>query len=277
MRRITFLLAAAAAALSAGAAEAASVEIKDAMARVTVIPEDRADVKVEVTRASRELPLVVRQEGGRTVVDGGLHRRIQDCDGMDSEASVKVRGLGRIGWEEMPQVVIRTPRKVSLSAGGAVSGVIGRSASLSMRSSGCSAWTIADVSGEAELDQSGAGRIRMGQAGRLGVRLSGAANIAATRVRGLDARISGAGNIQVQDISGAMDARVSGVGQVRVAEGRASTLRASVSGIGQVSFGGQADSLDASISGLGSVKVRQVNGPVRKSVSGGGRVSVGEI
>ena len=51
--------------------------------------------------------------------------------------------------------------------------------------------------------------------------------------------------------------------------------RASVSGIGSVDFGGQAQDLDASISGLGGVRVEQVTGTVRKSVSGGGHVSVG--
>ena len=32
----------------AGAAQAASVEVKDAVARVTVVPEARSDIKVEV-------------------------------------------------------------------------------------------------------------------------------------------------------------------------------------------------------------------------------------
>ena len=39
---------AAAAASPRGAAHAASVEIRDAVARVTVVPEDRADVRVEI-------------------------------------------------------------------------------------------------------------------------------------------------------------------------------------------------------------------------------------
>ena len=37
-------------ALASGAANAATREIKDAVARVTVIPEARSDIKVEVTR-----------------------------------------------------------------------------------------------------------------------------------------------------------------------------------------------------------------------------------
>eukprot|EP01035_Chromulina_nebulosa_P060065 gene60065-82174_t len=41
---------AAAAVMAAGAAQAASIEIRDAVARVTVVPEARSDIKVEVTR-----------------------------------------------------------------------------------------------------------------------------------------------------------------------------------------------------------------------------------
>ena len=63
---------AAAALLAAGAASAASVEVKDAVARVTVIPENRTDIKVEVIQANPRLPLEVRTFAGRTIVDGGL-------------------------------------------------------------------------------------------------------------------------------------------------------------------------------------------------------------
>jgi len=73
-----------------------------------------------------------------------------------------------------------------------------------------------------------------------------------------------------------MDAQVSGVGGVHVADGRASTMRASVSGLGSVEFGGAADRLDASISGMGSIRVKEVTGPVSKSVSGIGRVEIGK-
>jgi hypothetical protein len=257
--KLTIALAAAAAALSAGAAQAASVEIRDAVLRVTVVPEDRADIKVEVVKPHPELPLSVRNEGGRVVIDGDLRRRIRDCNAMSSRPSVKVRDVGRVDYEAMPQV-----------------GAIGRSGSLSLSNSGCSAWTIADVAGEAEIHESGAGSIRMGASDRLELHLSGAANVHATRVKsGMDARLSGAGNVRVAEVNGDMEARVSGVGKIDVRDGRARLIRASVSGIGSVDYGGAAQDLDASISGLGGVHVDHVTGSVRKSVSGGGRVSIG--
>ena len=59
-------------ALAAGAAAAApAVEIRDAVVRVTVIPEDRADVKVEMLTVNRALPLEVRTSGA---ADGDLRR-----------------------------------------------------------------------------------------------------------------------------------------------------------------------------------------------------------
>jgi hypothetical protein len=273
--RIAFF--AAAATLAAGAAQAATVQFDDAIARVTVIPENRSDIRVEVIKANPELPLTVRQSGDRTVISGALGSRLRDCNGREEGARVKVRGLGAVRWNEMPQVVVRTPRDVKVEADGAVFGSIGRSASLELRSSGCAGWTVADVAGEARLRASGAGSVNMGSAERLDVRLSGAGNVRVVRVRrGMDARLSGAGGVGIEDFAGPLAADVSGVGRVRVARGRASSLRASVSGIGGVDFDGVADSLDASISGLGSIHVDEVKGPVRRSVSGIGRVTVGE-
>lgn len=270
-------LLAAAAALSAGAAQAATVQFHEAVARVTVIPEERADVRVEVVRPNAELPLRISTSGDRTVISGDLDGRMRDCNGKGEGRKVRIRGLGVVDWNEMPEVVVRTPRDVRIEADGAVYGSIGRAGSVELKSSGCSGWTVADMTGEARIRASGAGSVMMGAAERLDVRLSGAGNVHATRLRrGLDARLSGAGGVRVEELTGPLAADVSGVGRVRVARGRATAIKASVSGIGGVDFDGVADSLDASISGLGSIHVDEVRGPVRKSVSGAGRVVVGE-
>lgn len=275
--RLHWMALAAGAALVGGSAQAASVEIRQAVARVTVVPEDRDNISVEVTRPNPDLPLGIEVRGDRTIVDGGLGRKIRNCHGEGERASVSVRGVGKVGWDEMPQVVIRTPRAVSITTSGAVQGAIGRSSGLELHNSGCSNWTIADVAGDALIHESGAGSVRMGASEHLAVRLSGAANIHAVQAReGLDAQLSGAGDVRVDRVSGPMEARVSGVGHVKVADGAASTLDASVSGLGGVDFGGSAEVLRASISGMGSIRVKAVSGPVSKSVSGLGHVTVGE-
>lgn len=275
--RLSMTILAAAAVFSASGAQAASVEIRDAVARVTVVPQDRSDIKVEIVRAHPELPLSVSVSGDRTIIEGGLDRRIRDCNGMGGNARVNVRGVGKVSYDEMPQVVIYTPREVDVAANGAVVGAIGRSASLKLRNSGCANWTIADVAGEAELHQSGAGSVKMGAADRLDIDLSGAGSLRAVAVRhGMDADLSGAGGVTIGSFAGPLEAQVSGVGQIRVEDGRASRIKASVSGVGGVDFGGVAQDLQASISGLGNIRVRQVTGSVTKSVSGAGRIKVGD-
>jgi len=120
--RYPLMLLAATAALSAaaGAAGAATVEIKDAVARVTVIPENRPDIKVEFLSNNPRLPLQVREFGGKTIVDGDLGHRIRSCNGSGERVRVGVRGIGDVVWRDMPQVVIRTPRDARVEAGGAV-------------------------------------------------------------------------------------------------------------------------------------------------------------
>jgi hypothetical protein len=276
--RLGIAIAASATALcAAGAAAAApAVEIRDAVVRVTVIPEDRPDVKVEMLTVNRALPIEVRTSGSETVISGDLAHRIYDCHTRGDHPTAWVRGIGSVDYKDMPQLVIHTPKAVMIDAGGAVYGSIGRSASLELDNSGCSAWTIADVAGDASLHESGAGSVRMGSSGRLLLKLSGAGSVHATEVRqGLDATLSGAGGVRIDSLSGEMRARVSGVGHIKVDQGHAGAIHASVSGVGGVDFGGQAETLDASISGFGGIRVKAVSGQVTKSISGGGHVTVG--
>jgi hypothetical protein len=277
MRLALGLISAAAALAAAGAAAAApSVEIRDAVARVTVIPEDRTDVKVEMLTTNASLPLEVRTSGSTTVISGNVAHRISDCHRRGDHPSAWVRGVGEITYDNMPQVVIHTPKAVIIETGGAVYGSVGRASSLDLQNSGCSAWTVADVAGDASLRESGAGSVHMGAAGKLALQLSGAGSVHATRVsQGLDATLSGAGGIDIQELNGPVMAHVSGVGHIKAEQGHATTVRASVSGVGGVELGGDAQSLDASISGFGGVRVKAVSGQVTKSVSGGGHVTIG--
>jgi hypothetical protein len=275
--RLAIAIAVAATALAAASAASAgpSVEIRDAVARVTVVPEDRADVKVEMLTNNAALPLEVRTLGSETIISGNLAHRIYDCHTRGDHPSAWVRGVGEVRYENMPQVVIHMPRAVAVQSSGAVYGAVGRSASLDLENSGCSAWTVADVAGEANLRESGAGSVKMGASGRLQLRLSGAGSVHATQVKGLDATLSGAGSVNIDTLSGPMMAHVSGVGHIKVEEGHAERVQASISGVGSVDFGGDAQSLDASISGFGGIRVKAVSGSVTKSISGGGHVRVG--
>jgi hypothetical protein len=277
MRTILMLAAAAAALGAAGAANAALVEVKDAVARVTVIPENRTDVKVEVLQANPRLPIEVRTFAGQTIVDGGLRRRIHGCRGRGENIRVQVRGEGEVSWRDMPQIVIHTPRDVDLDAGGAVWGSVGRSASLRLGNAGCGDWTVANVEGAMRISQAGSGDTHAGSAGATKVRVAGSGDTVVGDVKGgLDVDIAGSGDVTVASVDGPMEVHVAGSGDVKVAAGHATTMGVTVAGSGDVNFGGVADSLKARIAGSGDVRARQVTGSVSKTVMGSGGVTIGE-
>jgi hypothetical protein len=280
MRLQTTLLAAVAATFAAGFvatnAQAATVEIEDAVARVTVVPENRSDIKIEVISPNAKLPLTVRIAGDRTILDGDLDRRIRNCRSSGERSQVHVRGVGDIGWAEMPRVVIHTPRDVKVEADGAVFGSVGRSASLELGNSGCGDWTIANVEGAARVSQGGSGDTRMGSSGSLKVRVAGSGDVATADVRGgLDINIAGSGSASVRSVNGPLEVSIAGSGDVDIGSGRATAMRVSVAGSGDVEFGGTADSLRARIAGSGDVHANEVKGEISKSIMGSGSVRVG--
>lgn len=272
-----YVLLAGLAASLGGAASAAELEITDVVARVTIVPEARTDIRVEVTRAHPKLPLEVRRDVDGVVVDGNLRRRISGCRGDGDNPRIHVRGVGDVAWADLPQIVVRTPKDVVIDAEGAVFGSVGRSASLSLRNAGCGNWTIANVDGEARIVQAGSGDTRMGGAGRLKVNVAGSGSLAAADIKGpLDVSVAGSGSTDVRSIVGAMEVSVAGSGDVRVRGGRASEMKVAVAGSGDVEFGGVADTLRARIAGSGDVRAREVKGEVSRSIMGSGRVEIGE-
>jgi hypothetical protein len=276
MRLSLILLAATGLCALGGAAQAASVEVKDAVARVTVVPEARSDIKVEFLTTNPRLPLEVRSFAGKTIVDGGLAHRIHNCHGSRDNVSVDVRGVGEVAYRDMPQVVIHTPRDVKLESGGAVFGSVGRSASLDMANAGCGDWTVANVEGRMHLSQAGSGDTRTGAAGEAKIRTAGSGDVRAADIHGpLEVEIAGSGDVTAASVSGALDVRVAGAGDVRVANGHATTMSVAIAGSGDVDFGGVADSLKARIAGSGDVHAREVRGPISKMVMGSGSVSTG--
>lgn len=276
MRLPMVLLAASAAALTAGAAQAASVDINDAVARVTVIPENRSDVKVEIIQPNARLPLQVRTRGDQTIVDGDLDRQIRSCRGEGQNVSVEVRGVGEVAWRDMPQVVIRVPRNADVEAGGAVFGSVGRSSSLRLSNSGCGDWTVANVEGEMRIRQAGSGDTRTGSAGSADINVAGSGDVSIAEIRGgLDVDIAGSGSVAARSISGPLSVSIAGSGDVTVGGGRATTMNVQVAGSGDVDFRGVADTLKARIAGSGDVRAREVRGEVSKSIMGSGNITIG--
>jgi len=260
----------------ADAASAASVEVKDAVARVTVIPEARSDIKVEMLTVNPSLPVEVRSLGDRVIVDGKLGHRIRSCHTDNGKPRVHVAGVGEIAWADMPQIVIRTPKDVKVGAGGAVYGSVGKSDTLDLSNAGCGDWVVANVAGQMKLNVAGSGDTSTGSAGETHMRIAGSGNVRSQAISGaLDVDVAGSGDVTAASVSGPMDVKVAGSGDVKVAAGHVSSLNVAIAGSGDVVLEGVADSLKARIAGSGDVKVKQVTGSVSKMVLGSGSVTIG--
>lgn len=278
--RVTMAIGAACAAfLAAGAAQAApSVQIKDAVARVVVVPENRTDILVEMQTRNAALPLTVRKEGDRTIVDGGLGwNKISSCHSLNGKTTVNVLGVGEVAWDDMPQIIVHTPMDADVSAGGAVFGSVGRSASLDLNDAGCGDWTVANVDGLMRLKIAGSGDIKAGTAGAARISIAGSGDVETQGVNGdFEASIAGSGDVKTAWVSGSISAKIAGSGDVIVRGGAAKALSASIAGSGDVRFNGEAGSVSAKIAGSGDVRLLKVSGPISKSVVGSGSVYVGD-
>lgn len=303
MRVVLALGAAGAAILAAGAAQAApSVEIKDAVARVVVVPQARGDVKVVIKSTNPGLPLTVRTEGDKTIVDGDLDRpiggdKIKNCMNINGRVSVSVVGVGKVAWDAMPEVIIYTPMDAKVGASGAVFGSIGRTEALQLSNAGCGDWTVGNVAGELKVNLAGSGDTKAGSAGvarinlagsgdttlggvggDLTVKIAGSGDVTAGPVGGgLSVSTGGSGDTEVASVAGAVTTSTAGSGDVIIRGGRASSLSVSTAGSGDVLFAGTAGTVSAKIAGSGDVRVAQVSGAISKSIVGSGEVVVGPV
>ena len=235
-----------------------SVEIKDAVARVTVIPEDRSDVKVEMLTTNADLPLRSAPWAAATIIDGNLrapHPRLPQR-GDNSCGLGARRRQGRLrrhapgGRSARPRPSrSRRRRRVRLGR------PLGQPRP---HNSGCSGWTIADVAGDATLRDSGAGSVGWASAGPPGAALSGAGEHHATAgPPGPRRDLSGAGGgdrRRPQRRHWRPTSPASATSRSPAATPAACRPRSRASAA--VEFGGAAESLDASISGLGDIRVK---------------------
>lgn len=278
-------LTALATATLAAPAAAQDIEVRNAVARVVVIVEDRTDVGVEIQTGSADLPAPrVTRRGSQVRIDGELERNaIRNCRSGDRAsrqpgegASVEVRRLGRMQLSEAPLIVLRTPNDVELGVSGAVFGMIGRGArNVDFANAGCGTWTVANVAADLELASAGSGSIQAGQSGSLDVSVAGSGSVTTGSTGRLEASIGGSGSITVARTDGPVEIASGGSGDVLVRGGRATKLDVSIGGSGDVEFAGTAGEVSAAIAGSGDIRVANATGPVSRAVVGSGRVIIG--
>jgi hypothetical protein len=274
-------LVALAALFGASGAQAASVEIKNAVARVTIIPEARSDVAVSIVRDDSHHPLRVSTwPDGRTVIEGayfgGFFGGITACNSHGGHPYVRVGLSGDVSYDDMAQVVVRTPQDARVSAGGAVFGEVGRSENLDLHLSGCGDWVVANVHGRLNLVSSGSGDVRTGSAGVAKISAAGSGDVYTRAVGGgVEASIAGSSDIHIAEASGPLKIRISGSGDVGIGGGHASDLEVFIAGSGDLTYKGVADTVSAFVAGSGDVNVAHVTGAVKKSIAGSGDVNIG--
>jgi hypothetical protein len=266
--------------------QAATLELKNVAAEVTVIPEDRADVAVTVVRTNPRLPLYVRNGLGGSVVVEGQRRRlfwppffgvsITSCPGAELRSTARAWGLAPTSADRLPKLVVRAPRSLRIRSGGAIVGAVGRSDDLDLTTAGCDRWTVGNVRGDLHVRNLGSGEVQTGSAGRAEAMIAGSGGIALGPVaNGLSAAILGSGDITAAAASGPVKAEIAGSGDIRVGDGHATIVRAKIGGSGDIRYNGRADALDAGVAGSGDVSVARVDGPVHKSIAGSGDVRIG--
>ena len=262
---------------AAGVASAQSrLEIRDAVATVVVIPEDRSDVVVTVNQPASRLPrLMQRVEGDRLILDGHIGRQTNCRSRRGGPAEIS-GDWGSVTLDQAPRITARVPRNAVVGAGPAVWGEVGRAESTDLSVYGCGDWMVAHVNGRLEVNVAGSGSVRTGNAARAEVNIGGSGDVRMRAISGpVTANIGGSGSVRAEAVDGGpVRARVGGSGDVTVESGRTSELRAEIGGSGTVSFNGRADRVNATIAGSGDVHVQSA-GSVSRTVVGSGNVTVG--
>jgi len=270
----------------ANPAGAAQLIIRDAVVEVRVIPQDRDTIEVHIERANPKLPLEIQNGlGGDVIVDGGqryglwkfvLGGRTTNCINGDGEHLVHVWGVGDIREDDLPRIVVLTPRDARVSTSGATFGTIERSNAVSLSIAGCDQWTVANVEGPLEVRDSGVGVVHAGTAGSMTLRVAGMGDVTTHEIaNGAEFHFAGVGKVHALSVSGPIKVHIAGHADVTIDGGHASDVDVHIAGAGKLNDLGSADTLEASIAGSGDIDVAHVSGAVTKSIAGSGTINVG--
>jgi hypothetical protein len=276
----------------ATAAQAADVEVRNAVARVVVVPEaGRTEIKVEIVPGAARLPVidVHRAASGKIIVDGGLEHDVRGCrrSGINRDAGdfnpvsppdnvvIQLRGRDDVALKDAPLITIRTPMDVHVDAGEGVFGAVGRADSVHLGVSGCGDWTVANVKGDIDVSAAGSGDVHTGSAGGSAkASIAGSGDVRFGAVKALKASIAGSGDVSAAEADGSVDASIAGSGDVVVRGGHIDRVKVSIAGSGDVTVKAAVNDVDATIMGSGDVKVASA-AHVSKMVMGSGSVIVG--
>lgn len=263
--------------------QARALEIGNAAANVTIIPEDRSDFDVQISAPGRLPPLTARVSDGRLLIDGGLRNRVRGCMSWSGSGdSVRIAGIGGVRRDDLPRITVRAPRTLAYEvSGGGIYSTIGASNGGSVTLNGCGDASLAAANGPLELAVNGSGSLRAERvSGLLTAVVNGSGEVRVARVDSDAAlRLNGSGDVDIGAVAGRLDARVSGSGSIEV-DAAGGDTRLVLNGSGDLSTGAIHGSLDADLNGSGNVRIASVigaNAVLDLSGSGDLRVDGGRV
>ncbi|MBI3437094.1 MAG: DUF2807 domain-containing protein [Proteobacteria bacterium] len=260
-------------------------------AHVTITPEDRQDISIEITNPGHApMPTVVR-DGEDIVVDGHLANRV-DCD---DAGGADLRGYSRVALADLPQIVVHAPRTLHVDFDGAGLAEVGPSQSLHLEVSGCGSANAADVAGALGVDVRGSGHVQAGAAHGLNANIMGSGGLTTGAIAdSADVSVFGSGSVTVASLTGTLKSSSHGSGDINVLTGTITTaefetfgsgganvsapiqhLRASIHGSGDIEVNGAVGDVDAAIYGSGAVHATSITGAIHKQTMGSGDVTSG--
>ena len=253
---------------------AAEIEVEHAALILTITPEDRTDVSVEIDNPGHAPMPEVRLDGDTLVIDGLLRGRVGNC----GEDAVDLRGYGEIARTDLPRVIVHAPRTLRVDINGASTTEIGASQALEASFSGCGGAQIGDVAGLLDLDLAGSGDFSAGAANQLEVDMAGSGSLETGAVtQSANADIAGAGEITLASLTGTLEVDSAGSGNVAVRGGAVSDAKIDLAGSGDVSIAAPVQTLAVSIVGSGDVDVTGVVGSINADIAGSGSVSAPSV
>ena len=177
--------------------------------------------------------------------------------------------------DQYPTLVLTVPVDIEIE----VDAIIGR-------------WTVEDRAGRlifaaesgsgtigatemAEISITGDADLEIGSvAERLEIAVTGSGTVVGTEATRAELSVAGSGELSLGNIAGGLVVNVSGSGKVVI--GDADSASVSVSGSGSVRLGSVAEGLRAGVEGSGAVLAVLVNGAFDATVTGSGRIEVGD-
>jgi hypothetical protein len=258
------------------------LRLDDTAAILTVIPEARADIAIDITNPGA-LPMPRAQLAGDTLVIDGSVRRVRSCsitqrDGGPRQFEVGVPGQRTYKSNELPTITARVPMAVSLETSSAVLATIGNASSVTLKSDSCGAVTMGAVTGPVAIRLNGASDVEGVSATKADIYLAGSGSVSfASVTEGMTTTINGSGSVNVGALRGDLSMALAGSGDFEAENASLGDANIDIAGSGDVSINGSAAKLDAKIAGSGDIELNGTVGDLSASIVGSGDVRVEKV